>query len=75
MNSGEKSEFMKNLKIQKENLYTEFQIWLDNLKASMHHYKYRQVIQKLNQKNIILYYVQSYIGNIIIFKLMKFLNY
>ena len=50
MNSGENSEFMKNLKIQKENLYTEFKIWLDNLKISMHHCKYRQVIAEIESK-------------------------
>ena len=50
MNSGENSEFMKNLKIQKENLNGEFQIWLDNLKISMHHCKYRQVIAEIESK-------------------------
>ena len=75
MNSGENSEFMKNLKIQKENLYTEFKIWLDNLKISMHHCKYRQVIAEIESKKIILYYVQSIIGNINILKLMQSLNY
>ena len=50
MNSGENSEFMKNLKIQKENLNAEFQIWIDNLKVSMHHCKYRQVIAEIESK-------------------------
>ena len=52
MNSGENSEFMKNLKLQKEKLYSEFQMWLDNLKISMHHCKYRQVIAEIESKKI-----------------------
>ena len=50
LNSGENSEFNKNLKHQKEKLSAEFHIWLDNLKVSMHHCNYRQVIAEIESK-------------------------
>ena len=72
LNSGENSEFNKNLKHQKEKLSVEFHIWLDNLKVSMHHCNYRQVIAEIESKKIILRYALICIGNINISKLMLF---
>ena len=75
--SKKKNEDKKHLNVQKMQLYTDFQIWLDNLKNSMRLCKYRQVIgeieaRKNNFKSLEeLHWKYQYIEIDAIFKIIK----
>ena len=77
-NKEQKSnEFLKKLNIQKMQLYSDFAIWIENLKNSMHLCKYRQVIGEIEaRKNNFrtieeLHWKYQYIEIDAIFKILK----
>ena len=77
-NKDQKSnEILKNLNIQKMQLYSDYAIWIENLKNSMHLCKYRQVIGEIeSRKNNFrtieeLHWKYQYIEIDAIFKILK----